>query len=174
MSFIDIFYIFIFYSFLGWALETTFVSLRQRRFSNTGLLDGPFSPIYGFGTLLIIFFVSPFQSNLLYFLTAAIIITSIFEYFSSLFFEKVFKINWWNYSKQPFNLHGRICLETSLYWGFLAILVLTFIHPKAQLLVAAIPHNLGYYGLVLLIFYFFIDISNSFQAIFKFKSNSWS
>lgn len=42
------------YSFLGWAMESTYVSINAKKWVNRGFINGPFCPIYGTGALLIL------------------------------------------------------------------------------------------------------------------------
>ena len=51
--------LFFIYCFLGWCVESTIVSTREKRFINRGFLKGPFLPIYGTGTILILFVSLP-------------------------------------------------------------------------------------------------------------------
>lgn len=169
MTFIEIFYLFIFYSFFGWLSETIIVSIQQKHLANTGFLDGPFSPLYGFGALAIIFLVFPFKNNLLLFFVMSMIIASVLEYLTSYIFEKIFKVSWWNYCREPFNLNGRICLETSLYWGILSVFLLIFVHPLVFPMSQLFSNHLGYYGLILFSIYFIIDATNTFHSLFKFR-----
>ena len=39
------------YTFLGFILESVYVSILKKEFYLSGLLKGPFIPIYGFGAL---------------------------------------------------------------------------------------------------------------------------
>ena len=169
MDFLNFFYFFVFYSFFGWLIESTFISIRQKRFVNRGFLDGPFCPIYGFGALTIILFVFPFHRQFLLFFLMSILVTSLIEYFTSWFFEKFFNVSWWNYSDKPLNLHGRICLENCLYWGILSVLVLSFIHPHIILLSNFLSHYLGFFGVLLFTIYFIIDATDTFYILAKFK-----
>jgi len=171
MLFLTFFYFFIFYSFLGWLIESTFVSINTKRFINRGFLDGPFCPIYGFGSLAIILFVFPFKYHLLSFFLISILIATIIEYFTSWFFEKFLKISWWNYSNKPLNINGRICLENSIYWGIIAVLVLTFIHPSIINLSIFLSNYLGFYGVIIFLIYFIIDATDSFTSIIQFNKN---
>ena len=41
------------YSFLGWAMESIYISFLQRKVINRGFLHGPFCPIYGFGGVVL-------------------------------------------------------------------------------------------------------------------------
>ena len=61
------------------------------------------------------------------------------EYLTSLFYEKVFRVSFWDYSHLPGNLGGRVCPLFALFWGILALVVLYLIHPAAAWLAARIP-----------------------------------
>lgn len=55
------------------------------------------------------------------------------EYFTSFVMEKAFNARWWDYSGQPFNLHGRICLTHTFYWGTCSCLFLYVLHPLVDI-----------------------------------------
>jgi len=169
MTFLNIFYSFILYSFLGWITETTFVSINRKQFVNMGFLDGPFSPIYGSGALAVILLVFPFRHNFFIFFTMSIVVASIIEYITSLFFEKIFNITWWDYSDKPLNIQGRICLEYSFYWGILSALVLTFIHPRIIPFVNFLSEYIGLIGIIIFAIYFIIDATDTFKDLLKLK-----
>jgi uncharacterized membrane protein len=122
--------LFAIYSFMGWIIEAVYRSISQRQFINAGFLYGPFIPIYGFGAAFIIileFLIHhwPLPIKLIVY---GIILTMI-EYFTGFIFEKVFKLNLWDYSDSRFNIHGRVSLLFSLCWTALALIFITFIHP---------------------------------------------
>ena len=48
-------WLFLIYSFAGWVLETVLASLKQKKFANRGIINGPFCVIYGFGGLIVPF-----------------------------------------------------------------------------------------------------------------------
>ena len=48
----ELLWIFFVYSFLGWVLETAATTLKQRKFANRGLVNGPFCVIYGITVVL--------------------------------------------------------------------------------------------------------------------------
>lgn len=170
MNLLNIFYLFVIYSFLGWIIETTFVSIRRNKFVNMGFLDGPFSPIYGSGALAIILFVFPFRHNLLLFFIMSIIITTIIEYITSFIFERAFNIIFWDYSKRPFNIHGRVCLQYSLYWGVLSMIILTFLHPSIIPISQFLSHYLGFFGVAIFAVYFIIDATDTLSDLLRFKN----
>jgi uncharacterized membrane protein len=122
--------LFAIYSFMGWIIEAVYRSISQRQFINAGFLYGPFIPIYGFGAAFIIileFLIHhwPLPIKLIVY---GIVLT-ITEYYTGFVFEKVFKLNLWDYSDSRFNIHGRVSLLFSLCWTALALIFITFIHP---------------------------------------------
>lgn len=116
------------YCFLGWCVESTIVSVKQKRFINRGFLKGPFLPIYGTGTILILFVSLPLIDYPLLVYIAGLISTTILEYFTGWLMETIFKIKYWDYSNDKFNYKGRICLVSSLFWGVLTLFVIYVIH----------------------------------------------
>ena len=136
MTIYDYFIYFYLYSFVGWFFESCYCSLRPKKWINRGFLRGPFCPIYGVGALTILICLLPFRSmtkndyiNELLIFVVGMFVCDIVEYFTSFIMEKAFNARWWDYSEQPFNLHGRICLTHTLYWGTCACLFLYVVHP---------------------------------------------
>ena len=61
------------------------------------------------------------------------------EYVTGAVMERLFKVRYWDYSSQPFQLHGYICLSSSIAWGFLTILMTDVIHDPIARTVLAVP-----------------------------------
>ncbi|MBQ4104675.1 MAG: putative ABC transporter permease [Clostridia bacterium] len=136
MTIYDYFIYFYLYSFVGWFFESCYCSLRPKKWINRGFLRGPFCPIYGVGALTILICLLPFRSmtsndyvNELLIFVVGMVVCDLVEYFTSFVMEKAFNARWWDYSTQPFNLHGRICLTHTLYWGTCSCLFLYVLHP---------------------------------------------
>ncbi|MCD8050998.1 MAG: hypothetical protein LUE89_04880 [Clostridiales bacterium] len=121
---------FVWYSVLGWAMETTYCSIGQKHFVNRGFLHGPFCPIYGVGALLMVLGLSHFMGNIPLFLAASIVTMSAWEYFVGWVLETTTHIKYWDYSNEKYNLKGRICLRNSLIWGLVSYVALYWIHPQ--------------------------------------------
>jgi uncharacterized membrane protein len=120
---------FLLYSFLGWAMETLYCSIGEKRFVARGFLYGPVCPIYGVGALIMILPLSHFRDNLPLFLVVSIVCLSAWEYLVGLLLEATTHIKYWDYSTYRFNLGGYICLQNSLAWGVLAYAAVFWIHP---------------------------------------------
>jgi uncharacterized membrane protein len=134
-----LFLYFIFYSFLGWAMETIYCSVCQRRLVARGFLLGPICPIYGAGALLMILPLSSLKENPVVFYIVATVTMSAWEYFVGWLLETTTHMKYWDYSRFKFNLKGRITLWVCLWWGVLAYVVVFHIHPRVEKLFAYIP-----------------------------------
>lgn len=51
--FFRLLWIFFIYSFAGWVIETTLAIIKQKRFVNRGVLNGPLCTIYGVVAIII-------------------------------------------------------------------------------------------------------------------------
>ena len=131
--------LFFFYCFCGWVWESCYVSAKQRHWVNRGFLHGPLLPIYGSGAIIILFATLPVADNfwLVYFL--GMLAATALEYVVGAVMEQLFKVRYWDYSKKHCNLHGYICLTSSIAWGFFSILLVRLIHPPVGRLLADIP-----------------------------------
>lgn len=127
--FLLIFLYFIWYSFLGWIMETLYCSIHRGKFVDRGFLMGPICPIYGVGALLMVFFLQPFAEQPLLFYVMSVLVMSSWEYLVGWFLDITTHIKYWDYSNEKWNLHGRICLKSSLYWGVVAYVAICWIHP---------------------------------------------
>ena len=128
---IEIIWLFIVGSFLGFLLETVWHYLKYGTIINKqGLLYGPFKPIYGFGLIIVIISMVKFKNkNILMQFSMGVLIGSAFEYISSLFQEYIFGTSTWDYANFNYNIGGRIYLPYSLAWGVIALICLYFIYP---------------------------------------------
>jgi uncharacterized membrane protein len=129
MTIASVFLLLTIYSVAGWVMEVVYVSLDQRRLVDRGFLYGPLCPIYGVGCMLIGHYLKPLNGNLLLLFAAASALTTALEYSTSWVLEKMFSTTWWDYSKNRFNLNGRICLQNSIAFGAMGILIAAFVHP---------------------------------------------
>ena len=140
----DLFLYFIFYSFLGWVMETCYCSVCEHRLVPRGFLYGPICPIYGAGVLLMILFFTPLKRNLVLFYAAAVAVMSAWEYFVSWLLETTTHVKYWDYSNFRFNLKGRICLWVALVWGVLSYAVIFYLHPPIEARFDLVPLVLKY------------------------------
>lgn len=164
---------FFIYSFGGWIVEVIYTRIFETdNFVNRGFLTGPICPIYGFGAIFVFLFLTKYMESpiVLYFMS--IVIASVLEYTTSYVMEKVFKNRWWDYSQYKYNINGRICLETMLPFGFLALFMMYILNPFILSIINKIPSNIVMYTSVILSFITVIDIIISFNIIITLKNIS--
>ena len=131
--------VFYLYCFLGWCFESTVVSVQQRHFVNRGFLRGPMLPIYGFGATILLHVSLPLYDKPVALFLASMVAATVFEYIVGVIMEKLFKVKYWDYSTHRFQFQGRICLQSSLCWGFLGLILARVIHPPVEWIVAGLP-----------------------------------
>ncbi len=148
---------FFIYAFLGWCVEVGYATLKTGKFINRGFLNGPVCSIYGVGVILILLLLKPFKGNLVLLFLASILVASTLEFLTGFVLEKFFHRKWWDYSNEPFNIKGYICLRFSLLWGIACLLVVDLIHPLIQKLVNLMPPILMLILLILFIIYYVVD-----------------
>lgn len=152
---------FFLYSFLGWAMESLYISVLQRKVINTGFLHGPFCPIYGFGAVVLYVLLSPLKGNVLAIFCTGFFVLSLWEYFVGFLLEKLFKTKYWDYSKNRFNINGRVCLLNSIYWGLLSIFFIEIWNPIVEIQIQKIPQYILLYIDTVLIIYIMADMVSS-------------
>lgn len=157
------------YAFLGWVAEVLYVLVRERSLQNRGFLTGPTVPIYGFGAIALILLVFPYVSNPFLVFIASVAITSTLEFVTHLVLDKVFHIKLWDYSPRRFNLQGRICLENSLLFGLLGVLLIYVIHPPLVRVLVAIPHDVAIAVAWALIGILLVDAAHSITTLAKLR-----
>ncbi len=135
---------FMFYCIFGWAFESVYCSLKELRFLNRGFCHGPWLPIYGVGAVLMLMFAWPYRGDLRLVYVMGVIVGTGLEFVTGFTMFHIFHMKWWDYSHNPFNFHGYICLYASLAWGFLAVFFTRVMHPH----VAEISANWTYTGFV--------------------------
>ena len=119
---------FIIYAVGGWCLEVSYHVVTKGHFINRGFLNGPVCPIYGFGMLIVIICLLPLKDNKMIMFFGSIVLATLLELVTGFLLEKLFHERWWDYSKEPFNFHGYICLKFSIEWGIACLIVVDLVH----------------------------------------------
>lgn len=149
---------FIIYSVVGYVIETIFGLLTKGVIeSRKSFLYGPFCGIYGVGAVIMIIGLQKFNKNNYTLFAGGFIIGSLIEYVVSFIGEWFFHIKWWDYSSMPFNINGRICVWFSIFWGILAIYLMTHFHPKIDKFLNKMQPNMLKTFTIILTILIFID-----------------
>lgn len=134
---------FFIYGFVGWCTEVAYATVKQKKFVNRGFLNGPICPVYGVGIGLVVMLLEPMNGTIvsLYVVSTALVTT--IEGVTGYLMDKLFHHKWWDYSNQPLNIGGYVCLLFSLAWGVACVLIVRVIHPFVYQMVVMIPVTVG-------------------------------
>jgi hypothetical protein len=165
---------FVVYSVAGFIIETIFGLLTKGVLeSRKSFLYGPFCSIYGLGAVLMILPLQKYKKNNYTLFFAGFFIGSIIEYMVSLIGELIFHIKWWDYSDQIFNINGRICVLFSLFWGLLAIYLMSDINPRIDKFIdfakSKIPANYMKTVIIISILFLSFDLGITAYALQMFS-----
>ena len=160
--------IFFIYAFLGNILECFVLTWEQRRpVVNRGFVRHlPFCIIYGFGALLGYALLQPVAHNFILLFLVGAVAATILEYCVARLQLRFFGDFWWDYSKKRFNYQGILCLESTLGWGIVAIVVLRFLHGALARLLHGIPSPLTRALAIGLVAAYLVDFAFSARAAY--------
>lgn len=157
---------FFIYACFGWVMEVAFNGLKEGRYINCGVLNGPYCPIYGFAAVFILLALDTFNvENKIVLFLLAMFIASVVEFITGVILEKLTGSKWWDYSDKPFNLMGHICLEYALMFGAVGFILHEAIHPLIARFVGWLPNGLRLAIVVIFIIIFVIDVIHTFNTI---------
>lgn len=145
-------------SFLGFLYELIITFCYTGKIYSHGVIKGPFLPIYGFGSVLIIIFLNKYKENIIKFFCSTFFLTGIFEYLSGLFLLKVFKMRRWDYTKYFFNIDGLVCFISALCFSIGGLLIVYLIYPIIEKILKKINKKYIKLGLSIVSLLFIKDI----------------
>ena len=170
ITWLCLFWLFFFYSFIGWCIEVCAAAVQHRKFVNRGFVAGPLCPIYGFGAILFEIFLPELTEDPFFLFLGGFVLASLLEYSTGMFFEKVYKKKLWDYSRFRYNVGGYICLPFSLLWGILSVVTVMFADPLLCGLFDRIPHLLSVALLLVLGSLLLLDTVGSALSTFSGKA----
>lgn len=141
LNFFNLFWVFLIASVLGLIVEEVYFALVFDAYPDrAGLLWGPFSPIYGFGAVLMTVALNRYWNrNIFLIFGVSGLIGAAFEFAVSWFMETAFGIIAWDYSGTFLNIQGRTNFAFFCAWGFLGLMWVKVFLPSVLRLVDAIP-----------------------------------
>ena len=157
---------FIIYSMLGWLVESIYMSICNKKLTNRGFGKGPFCPIYGFGAVIGYLVLRSLSSNPLLLYCAGAVMATVFEYLVGRLMLGIFGEVWWDYTNKPCNFQGLICLESTIAWGFYAIIIITFLHGKVMGMIDCYDMQFGKRFCVIVLCIVMIDYLFQFAKLF--------
>ena len=131
-------WVFILFSFLGWAARFAYQSIKERRVINPGFLTLPFMPSIGLGFVLLYVFLLRLDNIIMLFFTSSLILT-LFKYFSARMFERSFGFKWKDYSDSKYKLNAYVSIWEPLAYGLTGVLAVKLAFLPIKPLVLSMP-----------------------------------
>lgn len=137
------------YSLIGFIIESTVYKVTNSK-RHSGIFYGPFTYVYGFGILSLIFLkkylldkltLNKYLKFLITFILSTILLTLI-EFLGGHILNFIFNIDMWNYTKKTYNFGKYICLDLAITWGFLGTIYIYYLKPGLDKVIKLIPKKL--------------------------------
>ena len=135
------YYVWLFFllAVFGWMWEGFLYLFKDDMYVNRGFLTGPWLPIYGMGAVMLELLFHRWRDRPIMIFVSSMLICTVLEYLTGWYLELTWEVKWWDYSGMPWNLHGRICLLSSLLFGVGGMLLVWVAAPLIWLLYRKIP-----------------------------------
>ena len=158
-------------AFLGDITETVFCRITAGVWmSRSSVVYGSFSIVWGLGCAFLTAFLYKYKdrSDCWIFLYGTIL-GGAYEYICSVFTELVFGAVFWDYSKIPFNLGGRINLLFCFFWGIAAVVWLKILYPVFSGWIERLPKKAGKILIWTAIVLMLADIAVTGLALYRYS-----
>lgn len=160
---ISLILIFFVFCVTGWVWEVSLHLVADGTFVNRGMLHGPWIPIYGAGSLLILTLLYRLRRKPILEFTAIVILSGVIEYMTSYYTECLFNgKKWWDYQGYFLNLDGRICAEGLLTFGIGGMILVYLIAPMLDNYLRKMKTQIAVPLCVILLSLFMVDQVYSF------------
>ncbi len=134
------------YSILGHLLETIVALITKTNFKS-GFLFGWWTPVYGVGTVIILFIseylfknmhMNRIVESIVAFFVIAIVLSFI-EALGGVLLEKIFNISFWDYNAHKYHIGKYISLEMTFMWGIASMIFIYLVNPLLEKIIRKIP-----------------------------------
>ena len=153
---------FFLFSIIGHFIETVFI----KNFTS-GILYGWWTPVYGFGVVLILLIGKlidkiPLRHKKIYkiFITyiVSMVVLSLIELMGGYLIKSCLHKEIWNYESHRFHIGHYISLEMTLVWGAISIIFIYIVHPLLKGIIKEIPPFIT----IILVVLFLFDCTKTF------------
>ncbi len=164
MTWYQILLYFAIYSVGGWVVEVFYHALCVGVIVNRGFLNGPVCPIYGVGAVSVFSLTNLLgtyvtgtsglieDTNIFVLLLGGMVVATLIELIGGAVLDRLFHMRWWDYSNEPFNFKGYICLKFSVIWGIGIGFIVRILQPFVREFTGrAIPRPVGW--VMIVVFY---------------------
>jgi uncharacterized membrane protein len=157
---------FIIYSMIGWLVESVYMSFCNHKLTNRGFAKGPFCPIYGCGGAIGFILLHSLAEHVIMLYIVGALLATCFEFLVGELMKRFLHQVWWDYNDKPFNYKGIICLESTIAWGFYAVIIVRYLNAVVVTMAQMLPRRLGMAVCFFALTIYFIDFFYHLLAAF--------
>ena len=165
----ELIWLLLIYSFLGWVIETIVGTVKKKKFVNRGFSTGPFCLVYGVAAVFMAVTLEELKADPAFQLIGCGVLATIIEWMAGKILERLNQHKWWDYSDKKWNFDGYICLQYSILWAVLGFVAVRYGDPFFLTVYHMIPSFIRDVLLWILIGAMLLDISASLAAIFHIR-----
>ena len=140
---------------------------KERAPAEPGLFKCPFLTVYGLASILFAIFLPELRSAPFFLFVEGMILATALELVTGMLLERIFGQKWWDYSQEPWNFNGHICLKYSVVWGVLALLCMFVGNPLLVTMIDWVPQAVGRIVLLVVLILLAIDFVGSWAALLQ-------
>ena len=118
-------------------------------------------------SVFVIWALTPVIDNAFLLFVGCFVITTLLEWVTGFVLEKLFHAKWWDYSSEPFNIGGYVCLKFSILWALACMLIMNVVHPMIAAVVALVPRLVGKIVLAVSLLFLGIDTAITVNTVMK-------
>ena len=161
---------FILFSIIGYVVEMITCAIIEKRWTNRGFLCGPMIPIYGIGSLLLVWILKPFKEHIFLVMLLGMLLTTSIEYLTGYILEKIFHNKWWDYSLEKFNVNGYVCLKNAILFAIGTPIIIYIVDPYITSFLLQIKDNYLYIIALVVFIIFLLDVSYSVFVAYNLRN----
>lgn len=162
MTILDILLIIFVFSCIGYVYEVILHYITTHKFIHSGILQGPYCFIYGFGAaILTVFNISPISMFFVGMVNCFLLELIVSYMVDALHLKR------WDYSHFPYTLQGRTCLYSVVFFGFVSVLYSALLKQPILNLLSLIPPGLKLFLIIIIDIILVFDIAYTYLRTTK-------
>lgn len=155
--------LFLIASVFGWTFETVLYLINDGVLTNPGVLYGPWLPIYGVSSVLIVVLLRGLSEKPVVLFFSIMILCGAAELITGNLLELATGAKWWDYSNFALSIGSYTCLEALVVFGVGGMMLVYILAPTCERILQQVPLRTQRVFLGILLSIFFVDMSYSFM-----------
>lgn len=169
ITFYQMGWMFVVYSFLGWCAGVIANALMKHRFVNTGFMSLTFCPVYGIGAVLYTLFLAELRENGFFLFIGGAVMGAVLCVLTGVVLQRIFHRKWWDYSRKRFQFDGYLHMGHLAAFGLSAIFIFRVGNPLLFSFLSWLPGTVGFFILLGFMILMGIDVLASVVAVLELK-----